>query len=151
MKISNEEYFSNPALNFSRLVRLLKSPKHFWGGGDKEPNKTMELGSTIHCALLEPERFKNDYVAEPGLDRRTKEYKKWLEENGDKIPYDAIVVGGILKAVQEAAWYSESTKLILSNQTLNEEAIFFEDMGLYMKCKIDAYSEKEKMEKPISL
>lgn len=146
MKIENKDYFLNPALNFSVIKELLKTPKHFWEAfeNSKEPTKSMELGTAVHCALLESEKFKNEYVAEPGLDRRTKEYKKWLDENKDKTPYDAIVVGGILKAVSEASQYSESVKMILENKTTNEESFFFEDRGLQLKCKIDAFSEKEK-------
>ena len=40
----------------------------------------MELGTAIHTASLEPERFSTEYVTEPKLDRRTKAYKEWKSE-----------------------------------------------------------------------
>lgn len=40
-----------------------------------QPSKAMQLGSLVHCALLEPELFMNKYACAPFGDGRTKEVK----------------------------------------------------------------------------
>jgi exodeoxyribonuclease VIII len=47
----------------------------------RQPSPQMEMGTAIHCAALEPERYFREYVEQPeGLDdRRTKAYKDWAE------------------------------------------------------------------------
>lgn len=56
-------YHASPGLNISRLKRLAKSPQHFQHvPTSKDQIVPMRLGTTAHCAVLEPARFANDYV-----------------------------------------------------------------------------------------
>jgi len=146
MKMSNENYFASDGLNFSIIKELTKSPKHFWDAMEntKQPTKQMTLGTLIHAAILEPDTFKDLYVAEPGFDKRTKDYKNWLLENEGKIPYDANELGAIITAAANAV-YSESLNLIFKNQTINEESFFFKKGNLDLKCKVDAYCPGNQM------
>lgn len=147
MKLSDEEYFNNAALNFTTIKELLKSPKHFWDAmqNPKEKTKAMELGSTIHCAILEPDKFAADYVAEPGLDKRTKAYKEWAEANEGKVFYNHNELLDIMDAVCQAEQYCEALQLIKENKTINEEAFFYGWKDLDLKCKVDAYCPEKKM------
>ena len=50
----------------------------------KEQTRAMELGSTIHAAILEPEVFKKEYMLLKGLkDRRQPEYKGGRKAKGE--------------------------------------------------------------------
>lgn len=58
-------YHASEGLNISKLKRLARSPLHFAfeppapAEGEALP---LHLGKAAHCAVLEPERFKHDYV-----------------------------------------------------------------------------------------
>src|SRR4051812_44964464 len=70
--ITNDQYHADKtAIGSSALKHMLKSParfysRHFLGVKDKdEPSKQMQLGTMIHTALLEPERFTKNFVIMP--------------------------------------------------------------------------------------
>lgn len=69
------EYHASKGLSKTRLAHLLKSPAHLkaYDTTEKsEPTKDQILGTAIHEATLEPEKFlKNWAVAPVGIDRRT--------------------------------------------------------------------------------
>lgn len=53
----------------SCLDLVNRSPAHYkaWldGGAEEEESPALFFGSAFHCALLEPDRFKTEYVTEP--------------------------------------------------------------------------------------
>lgn len=56
-----ERYHASPGLSISKLRRLARSPLHFIHEPEGQTSP-MRLGEAAHCAVLEPERFKRDYV-----------------------------------------------------------------------------------------
>lgn len=60
-------YDSLPGLNYSTLKYLLASPKAYRWAVDHGygSSKSKDLGTAFHCAVLEPERFETQYVANP--------------------------------------------------------------------------------------
>ena len=148
IKLTDGEYFGEKDfLNFSLIKELLKSPLHFQTARvtPKEATPAMKLGSTIHCALLEPLRFANEYLEEPELDKRTKEYKEFAVKNTDKFLYSKKDVKPIIEKL-EAIKKENNTEAypsllrVLNQKTTNENAIFWDNF----KCKIDAYDEETK-------
>jgi exodeoxyribonuclease VIII len=83
--ISNEEYHKGPGLSASGLKLIARSPKHFREMPRKE-SKAMEMGTAVHCAVFEPERFEVEYVAP---DRKLNRTKK-----EDKAEWEALVASG---------------------------------------------------------
>lgn len=80
-KCSDSDYFALPFISKSSLDLLNKSPANYkyWLGKDREQTKAMALGSAVHCAVLEPERFAETYVKAPDVDRRTSAGKaEWV-------------------------------------------------------------------------
>jgi hypothetical protein len=79
-KIDNAEYHAAPRLSWSKFKVFLKSPleyKHrFLDGNDPGPTAAMQLGSLVHCLVLEPELFNRDYVVWTGASRATKAGKE---------------------------------------------------------------------------
>jgi len=80
-------YAEIPGVNWSALKLIHTSPRLFKLRQEKprEDKKHLRLGRLIHCALLEPERFESEYVAEPDFgDMRTNTAKakraQWLAE-----------------------------------------------------------------------
>ena len=85
--ISNSEYHSGEGLGSSHLRELLRSPLHYITRVNTPSKETpaMKLGTAVHCAILEPERFEIEYIEAPVIDRRTKDGKAlWseLEQSG---------------------------------------------------------------------
>ncbi len=79
--MSNEDYHrgkGKDALSKGGLDKLDKSPAHLKIHFEEEskPTPAMIFGSNFHCAALEPEIFKRDYMVEPDFgDKRKKENK----------------------------------------------------------------------------
>jgi hypothetical protein len=66
--MNQQTYNALPGINNSGMKWLEKSPAHFkaWKEGRLgESSPAMELGIAIHCAVLEPDKFRDTYVALP--------------------------------------------------------------------------------------
>lgn len=78
--MTNEEYHADRSAISSSALKLLveKTPAHFkaaWMSGlvvDEEKD-CFRYGSLAHCALLEPDRFKSQFVLEPKFEGFTKD------------------------------------------------------------------------------
>lgn len=75
-------YRALPALGSSDVKRLLRSPAHYRAASESadEPTDAQRLGTAVHLAVLEPERFATDVLVSPKFDRRTKAGKKAAAE-----------------------------------------------------------------------
>ena len=66
--MNRDTYDALPGLNHSGMKWLEKSPAHYqaWKLGKlSESSPALDLGIAIHCAILEPESFKQTYVCLP--------------------------------------------------------------------------------------
>lgn len=80
------EQLQERPLSYSSLKEFAKSPRHYldYLNRKKETTPAMLFGSMVHCLLLEPEKFHNDFAVMGSVDRRTKDgkeaYAKFVEE-----------------------------------------------------------------------
>lgn len=84
-EIEEDVYHASPALSKSDLDLINQSPAHYkWAKANPvEPTRAMRLGSAMHRALLEPNRFQELYVRLPD-DYKTSDSQKaekWVAEN----------------------------------------------------------------------
>ena len=69
--ISNAEYHSGTGISKSGLDRISQSPLHYWSEyldpnrAPREETPAMKIGTAIHTAVLEPERFEAEYIVVP--------------------------------------------------------------------------------------
>lgn len=69
--ISNAEYHGGPGISKSGLDRIAQSPLHYWSDyldpnrKPREETPAMAIGTAIHAAVLEPDKFAADYVVLP--------------------------------------------------------------------------------------
>ncbi len=80
----NEEYHSKDSISASGLKMIAKkSVKHFL---DRKFNETdaMKFGTAVHTAMLESDKFYDDYYIMPKVDGRTKEGKALKAEHIEK-------------------------------------------------------------------
>ncbi|WP_273767348.1 PD-(D/E)XK nuclease-like domain-containing protein [Aeromonas hydrophila] len=74
--LSNEEYHSGPGISKSQLDDIAESPAtYIWRKNapvDEEKLKALDMGTALHCLLLEPEEFKDRFIIAPKFNRLTK-------------------------------------------------------------------------------
>lgn len=77
-------------LSYSSLKEFAKSPRHYldYLNRKKETTAPMLFGSMIHCLLLEPAKFNEQFAVMGTIDRRTsagkEAYAKFVEESEGK-------------------------------------------------------------------
>jgi len=80
--MNRTEYEALPALSYSGLKELLRSPAHYqhWKNNPREETKALRLGKAAHAAFLTPDIWAATYKSLPEtLDRRTKDGKATYE------------------------------------------------------------------------
>lgn len=100
-----QAYFDNVGISNSGLGLIAKSPAHYQASLQMTRKQTpaLQLGSAVHCAVLEPEEFGKRYALAE-FDRRTKEgkaaYQEMLDNGQEGLSADMYMqVIGIQKAV----------------------------------------------------
>lgn len=101
-----EEIYHNTSgfISKSTLSQLEKqTPYRFLKSVRKPQTKAMEIGTAIHCAILEPLKFQSDYLLLPDVHAKTlKAYKEAVANNPDKKVIngtDAKNINGMIKAL----------------------------------------------------
>lgn len=85
-----EQKLQERPLSYSSLKEFAKSPAHYIEYLRKQRTSTPAtlFGSMVHCLLLEPAKFNEQFAVMKDIDRRTKdgkeEYAKFLEESKGK-------------------------------------------------------------------
>lgn len=137
-----EQYFAAKRLNNSGIKKLLKSPAHYMASliEPKSDSKALIIGSAVHCATLESNKFDDRYTVMPeGIDRRTKEGKALateIESSGKIVlsQADWEVVSHTSKAVQN---HETAKKLITKGNA--EMTVFAEIDNIPVKCRMDYF------------
>lgn len=140
-RMTESEYRSLPALNASRFKAFVRSPYHFFNQKEVETTENMLIGTAIHTALLEPEKYLSTIAYYPEVDRRTTEGKRIAAE------FEATSVGkSILKAKSQevvercvaAVSATDEWKREKANKNNRYEmVIMFEFAGIQCKAKLD--------------
>lgn len=130
----NEDYHAYQAISKSGLDLISRSPAHYMYAAARQPSRAMEIGTAIHTALLEPERFRDEYVLlDKVKDRRASEYKSAVKVHGS----ERVLVAS------EAAHVSGMQEQVLSHTPLpagySELSVFAKcpEAGVLMKCRFD--------------
>ena len=95
-KLSEQEYRAARGLNYSGMKDLAISPLRFWylhvnpDAPVIEPTPEMQIGSALHCKVLEPDKFNERYASEisasdfDGCLVTMDDLRRWLTERGEK-------------------------------------------------------------------
>lgn len=134
------EYRLWPAANYSALKEFDSTPLHAYQHliDPPPPTPAMELGTALHTAILEPERFSERYVrgAAGALNRKgpREENHRIKAENPDKqlirdADWPKIV------AMRDAVWRHRRAREVLSGDGYNEIAYLWADSATGLACK----------------
>ncbi|EAR2913625.1 exonuclease VIII [Salmonella enterica] len=129
--IPNEAYHAGPGVSKSQLDDIAICPAFYqWRKAapvDTEKTKALDMGTALHCRLLEPDEFKNRFIIVPEFNRRTtagkEEEKAFLEncansgktvmtaEDGRKLElmYGSVMAHPGCRALLEAEGKTESS------------------------------------------
>jgi hypothetical protein len=137
--MTREEYFAHPALNQSRLKKLLISEKAFLLP-DAPETKNMKLGTLAHQMTIEPNK---PVVVYPGT-RRGKEWDSFQIDNADKTiciqsEYDAA------HGIAESLKGCELLKRALSGNFEVEKMVLFNRGGIQCKAMKDIVNHDLKL------
>lgn len=145
----SEQYHAFAGASASRLKALRRSPAHL-RAMDDEPvkNDAFAIGEAFHTAILEPHRFEEEFGHVPdGIDRRTKEgklaYQILLDTMIGKtvLSYDDwLSVTGMGRSVM----LHEVANELLLGRTETELSLFWEELGMPCKARIDAYNLEQR-------
>jgi hypothetical protein len=134
-----EDYFAIDAASNSGLKLVRRSPAHFKnpepGTGD---TRAKQIGSAIHMALLEPERFAKTYHVAEADDRVSPYYKGLAKDLGGSVvltrPENRRVVG-----MQAAAYRNKRFAAYMKAPGRNELSVVTTDpeTGAPVKCRFD--------------
>ena len=132
-----EQYYP---LSYSSLKEFGKSPAHFIAYKNKERTESaaMRFGTAVHSAVLEPEKFKAEYLT-TDVRRGTKAHKALMEENPEKSflnGSDWFGIGRIKDNVQR----NELASDLLNHCDKIEQLVEGEIEGIPFRGFVDAMS-----------
>lgn len=148
--LTNDEYRSTPHWSNSDLSNINKS------GALIEWNKnaptvgsdSVDLGTHLHCALLEPDVFASDYIKMPEFDGRTNAGKSakaafidnMAQSNKTLLDYDTYET---VIAMRDSALAHPVANKLLTASGQSEVSIFSEINNLKVKCRPDRIPDPE--------
>jgi hypothetical protein len=146
--ITNDEYHSSAGISRSGIMEFMKTPFHYYnkyilGNRQESSSKSLILGSALHCYVLEPEKFFNEYIIVEKLDRRTKEGKAYYElleyEKGTKEcinQEDFAIIESMSKSLRSDKKIDQ-----LISGAMYERSLYWTDphTGMLCKCRPDVW------------
>ena len=135
------EYIKAPGINASGLKEVARSPQHYLASLRREdkPTPAKQLGTLIHAAVLEPERFEKFATVKPDMDLRTKvgkeanaEWKASLTPESIEIP-DADTLATLRRMIEKVHGYPAARRLLEKGK--RETTLFWDDPRTHVLCK----------------
>ena len=139
IEMSSDDYhLDRHHISSSGCKVLLRSPAHFQAYRNaiqKEPTAPQRLGSALHCAVLEHERFEQEYIKFDG-DRRGSAWTSFkMQHSGKEVlnTQEWQAVSGMRDAIEKFQMFPVGG---LVRGGSSEKSIFFEDEETSVPCKI---------------
>lgn len=139
----NEVYHAADALSKSALDLFDRSPAHLAFAEPFKTSRAMVIGTAIHTALLEPERFKDEYVLLTEVtDRRSSVYKEAIKHHAEEnvlTGTEAANVHGMTETAKANPDFAAYT-----SKPHHVELSFFgvcKETGTSIKCRFDLLTE----------
>jgi exodeoxyribonuclease VIII len=143
--IPARDYRNRPEISRSDLGHLLRSPRHYWSKKidparieTSYETPAMRLGTAVHMAALEPDRFSSGYGEGPMVSRSTKVWKEaQAATKATLLPPDEFrLIAGIVKSLQD---HDAASKALFRGNGSNEATFITKDAasGIGIKCRAD--------------
>lgn len=141
-----KDYQKLDAINASLLKKIALSPAHLAAERDTErkDEKPLILGRAIHSAVLEPEKFKTDYIVADCQMRTAKGYKDLVIENPEK-EIITRTENQMIQGICESLSRHKQARTLLEIESHNELSGVWTDpeAGILCKGRVDRYVNDE--------
>lgn len=133
------EYFSVPAMSASGAKKLLRSPAHYLESlkRQSEPTPNMVFGSAVHTGALEPQRFADDVICAPDINKCTKvgaaEWEAFQAANAGKIILSPDNYARCVNTIAAVRQHPAAFKLL--DGAPIEQSLFWLDAKFGVPCK----------------
>lgn len=142
-----EEYFAWDAMNRSTLEHGNRSMLHLHAAMTEpsESSAPKDMGSALHCAVLEPDSFSRRFKVAPDVDRRTKAGKEafevFVKESNGATVLDSDSMD-LVRQMAKAIRCHERADKLLAVPGENEVCAVWDDAetGIRCKARIDRYA-----------
>lgn len=138
-----DEYRAIKAINFSSLKSMRKSPKQFKHDLDNGivDSTGKALGRATHTAVLEPEKFNDEYAIYTGKTRKGKDWDKFVKEHPNQTILKEAEAEHCLQIAKEVRSNPVAAHYLSKGQA--EKTITWKDRttGLLCKSRLDFLSE----------
>jgi hypothetical protein len=142
-ELSNEDYHRHESISKSGLDLISRSPAHFFYAARREPTRATQIGTAIHAAILEPEKFAREYMLLRNVtDRRASEYKQAVATWGA----DNVLTGteaDKVAGMQESCRNNTAAREYFSEPYRTELSVIATDpeTGVIVRCRFDLLTE----------
>lgn len=136
------EYRASPGVSASGLFALAESPADYRErlANPRPSTPAQALGTLVHLALLEPDRWEDSVAIAPKVNRRTKagkaQWAAWLERSAGKIVAtqdDRDATCRIIEAVDR----DPAARSLIATDGESELSIWWEVDGTLCKARVD--------------
>lgn len=142
--LSNKQYHSGPGISKSQLDDIAESPAtYIWRKSapvDEEKLKALDMGTALHCLLLEPEEFKDRFIIAPEFNRRTnagkdeeKEFLAYCAELGKTII--SFEDDRKLQLMRESVFAHPDARWLLEQDGICEGSLYWTDAETEELCR----------------
>lgn len=143
--LSNADYHRSPGISNSGLGLIDESPATFiWSRDapvDEEKTKALDMGTALHCILLEPDEFRDRFIIAPEFNRRTtagkadeQAFLSECSELGKTIM--TAEEGRKLSLMRESALAHPDARWLLEADGQAEASIYWNDSETGELCRI---------------
>lgn len=117
LDMPNKEYHSHREyISASQIKDLLKNPYLYFHPQPQEDKYVFDIGSAIHCLILEPHKFNDEFAVAPKCDRRTvkgkQDWNDFIESSKDKIVIESSDFDNLIELQKSTLAIPEVVKLL---------------------------------------
>lgn len=143
--LSNDEYHNSEGISNSGLGLIDESPaSYIWNKNapvNEDKTKALDMGTALHCILLEPDEFKDRFIIAPTFNRRTKDGRKEECEFIDGCAELGKTImtaeeGEQLNYMRDSVMAHPNARWLLEADGHSEASIYWTDKATGEKCRI---------------
>lgn len=143
--LSNEAYHAGPGVSKSQLDEIAVNPAvYLWrkhAPVDTEKTAALDMGTALHCLLLEPEQFDRRFIVAPSFNRRTSQGKADEQAFINETRIQRVTVldaeqGRKLQLMRESVLAHHAARFFLEADGPCESSVYWSDPETEELCRI---------------
>ncbi|QDP47659.1 MAG: putative exodeoxyribonuclease 8 [Prokaryotic dsDNA virus sp.] len=136
---SNADYHSNDSISASGLKEISKTNPSAYLNKQWQETVDLAIGTAIHTAILEPEKFSDEIYVMPDLNLRTKagkeEKEQHIKDAGQKTVISETNYDLVKKASESFSANKKAVDLLKESEI--EKSYYGQINGIHVRCRPD--------------